>query len=176
MEHASKILPIAREVFGGKVQISGKIAGVHWWYKYPSPAAEVAAGFFNPDGVDGFGKIAYPFAKSGQAVVDFPCLEMTDASPPPYADCGPPELVAQVPFAALHAGLPFPGGNALSFFGAAGYNPMLTYKPPAGVVSSVPYLRILGELLEPGPLALFGYFCKGMAGPGFVTPFGIVGS
>eukprot|EP00415_Alexandrium_ostenfeldii_P001700 UN1700 len=176
MEHASKILPIAREVFGGKVQISGKIAGVHWWYKYPSHAAEVAAGYYNTNGVDGYGKIADTFAKSGQAVVDFTCLEMTDASQPPYADCGPQELVAQVQSAALHAGLPFTGENALSFYDAAGYNQMLTYKPPTGVVSSVTYLRISDELLEPGPLALFGYFCKRMADPGFVTPFGIVGS
>jgi len=173
IEHASSILPTARQVFGGKVKISGKIAGVHWWYKYPSHPAEVAAGYYNTNGVDGYGIISSAFAKSGQALVDFTCLEMTDCSQPSFADCGPQELVAQVQSAALHAGVAFTGENALSFYGPEGYNQMLMYKPPIGSVSSITYLRISDELLEPVNLALFADFCKRMAEPSSVTPFGI---
>merc|ERR1712154_421340 len=111
--------------------------------------------------------------KHSGTLVDFTCLEMTDASQNPEYDCGPQELVAQVQGAARAVGLPFTGENALGFYDAGGYNQMLAWKPPSGDISSVTYLRISDELLETNNLHTFKEFCASMGSPAWVTPFSI---
>jgi len=171
INHGTRMMEMARMVLGDGVRISGKIAGVHWWYKTPSHAAELNAGYYNANGVDGYAEIAKAFAKTNGTVVDFTCLEMSDTQPE-YAS-GPQELVLQVQKAAELANVPFTGENALSFYDANGYEQMVSYKPPTGYLKSVTYLRISDVLLEPANLATFTAFVRQMADPGFVTPWSL---
>mmetsp|Transcript_15480 Transcript_15480/g.27153 ORF Transcript_15480/g.27153 Transcript_15480/m.27153 type:complete len:482 (+) Transcript_15480:36-1481(+) len=173
INHGSTLLHMARSILGEHVKISGKIAGVHWWYKTASHAAELNAGFYNANDVNGYGLIAESFTGSN-GVVDFTCLEMTDASQDPAYQCGPQELVQQVMRATENAGLNFTGENALGFYDAAGYNQMVSYKPPAGYLDSVTYLRISDKFLEAKHLETFSSFVAQMQSPSYVTPFTIL--
>lgn len=172
IHHAGEVLSAARWEFGYDVKMAGKISGVHWWYKYPSHPAEANAGYYNTNNVDGYGLLIDIF-KPTRTLVDFTCLEMTDASQPPDCDCGPQELVIQVQSAAFKAGLPFTGENALNFYDAAGYDQMMVWKPSNGYVSSISYMRISDELLEKPHLDILAQFCAKMSDPDWVTPFTI---
>lgn len=77
-----------------------QIAGVHWWYKTASHAAELAAGFYNPCNRDGYASIASVLKKHG-ATLNFTCSELhtlgqQKESPQALAD--PEGLVWQVMF------------------------------------------------------------------------------
>jgi len=173
IHHGANMLTMARKTLGSKVRISGKIAGVHWWYKTKSHAAELTAGFYNTNGVNAYANIATAFAAASNAIVDFTCLEMTDASQNPAYECGPQELVQQVMRAAGHAGVPFSGENALGFYDAPGYEQMVSYKPPTGDLESVTYLRISDEFLQLDNLNLFSKFVAQMKEDSFATPFSL---
>lgn len=126
LDHGDRVLGEARSIWptGQGVTISGKVAGVHWWYKTPSHAAEVTAGYYNTNShnaYDGrivtlslrphgccaplprYAALAGMFARHS-AVMDFTALEMQDNEQPAKCDCGPFELVDQAKEAAASAG------------------------------------------------------------------------
>ena len=81
---------------GRPVEVSLKIAGVHWWYNSRSHAAEMTAGYYNTEVHDGYAGILEMCAQHGM-VVTLTCVEMCDAQHPPEALCGPEGLLRQVP-------------------------------------------------------------------------------
>ena len=90
-----------------------KLAGVHWWYRCPSHAAELAAGYDNAGGSGGtYRAVAALAARHGLALT-LTCVEMCDGQHPPEALCGPEGLLRQVREAAAGAGVPLGGENAL---------------------------------------------------------------
>ena len=80
---------------GRAVEVSLKIAGVHWWYNSRSHAAEMTAGYYNTESHDGYAGILELCAQHGM-VVTLTCVEMCDAQHPPEALCGPEGLLRQV--------------------------------------------------------------------------------
>ena len=90
-----------------------KLAGVHWWYRCPSHAAELAAGYDNAGGSGGtYRAVAALAARHGFALT-LTCVEMCDGQHPPEALCGPEGLLRQVREAAAAEGVPLGGENAL---------------------------------------------------------------
>lgn len=77
IEHADEILSraanILRENVGDNttVNLGAKVAGVHWWYRSHSHAAELTAGYYNTSYRDGYAPIAAVFARHGVAL-NFP--------------------------------------------------------------------------------------------------------
>jgi len=100
---------------GPAVNLTLKIAGVHWWYRTRSHAAELAAGYFNCDGRQGYEPIVALCARHGVALT-LTCVEMCDAQHPAEALCGPEGLLRQVREAAAAADVPLGGENALPCF------------------------------------------------------------
>lgn len=49
----------------GQVDVAIKVAGIHWWYKSRSHAAEMTAGYYNYLGRDGYLPIAKMLRKRG---------------------------------------------------------------------------------------------------------------
>lgn len=117
LDHGDRVLSAAKSVFGSRVALGGKIAGIHWYiksfsfqflicrqYKHPSHAAEVTAGYVNvnQDGYDDVPsiflflflilKFAALFAKYDATFI-FTALEMRD-SEQQGCNCGPSELVS----------------------------------------------------------------------------------
>lgn len=77
------------------MEVSLKIAGVHWWYNSRSHAAEMTAGYYNTETHDGYAGILELCAQHGM-VATLTCVEMCDAQHPPEALCGPEGLLRQV--------------------------------------------------------------------------------
>ena len=100
---------------GPAVGITLKIAGVHWWYRTPSHAAELTAGYYNSEGNRGYDSIVGLCARYG-ASLTLTCVEMCDSQHPPEALCGPEGLLRQVREVAAAAGVAVGGENALPCF------------------------------------------------------------
>ena len=57
------------------ILIAEQLAGVHWWYKTTSHAAELMAGFYNPCNRDGYAAVMAMLKKHG-AALNFTCAEL----------------------------------------------------------------------------------------------------
>lgn len=73
-----------------------QVSGIHWWYRHPSHAAELAAGYYNLDGRDGYRPIARMLARHDGAILNFTCAEMSNSEQVEEAMSAPEQLVQQV--------------------------------------------------------------------------------
>ncbi|CAO1941724.1 unnamed protein product [Urochloa humidicola] len=177
LQHGDKILDEANKAFlGCKVKLAAKVSGIHWWYRHPSHAAELAAGYYNLGGGagarDGYGPIARVLARHDGAVLNFTCAEMRDSEQPEEAMSSPEELVRQALSAGWREGIEVACENALSRYDRAGYNQMLLNARPNGVgcageppprrVAAVTYLRLSDELLAGNNFRIFRTFVRKM--------------
>ncbi|KAK9805935.1 hypothetical protein WJX73_006454 [Symbiochloris irregularis] len=89
-----------------------KLAGVHWWFKSRSHAAELTAGYYNTCDRNWYADVMGMLA-SHNARASFTCVEMRDCEHPPEARCSPQGLLEQVVNAAAAANVPLAGENAL---------------------------------------------------------------
>ena len=64
-----------------QVDVAIKVAGIHWWYKSRSHAAEMTAGYYNFLARDGYKPIARMLRKRGVGL-SFTCIEMSDDENP----------------------------------------------------------------------------------------------
>lgn len=76
LKHGDDLTDIARQVYGSELALSMKIAGIHWGYASNNHGAELTAGYYNADGVDGYALVADMLAKR-DIIFCFTCLEMT---------------------------------------------------------------------------------------------------
>eukprot|EP00884_Botryococcus_braunii_P020130 jgi/Botrbrau1/6800/Bobra.0153s0003.1 len=114
------VLPSVREfnsaIIDGKdwpdVEVAVKVAGIHWWYKSRSHAAEMTAGYYNHLKRCAYDPIAAMLKERG-AGMSFTCIEMLDSENPDERHCSPEGLVAQVIGAAEENGVPLMAENAL---------------------------------------------------------------
>lgn len=151
IEHADEILSraanILRENVGDNttVNLGAKVAGVHWWYRSHSHAAELTAGYYNTSYRDGYAPIAAVFARHGVAL-NFPCVEMLDSEHPERCYCSPEGLLAQMTHVAQHANIPITGENAMQRFDEAAFDRIVrnTYHWPT--MQTFTFLR-MGESL-----------------------------
>jgi len=142
--HGAAVLKSARSALGSKVNIAGKISGIHWWYKAPHHAAELTAGYFNTDNRDAYGELGAVFAQH-KADIDFTCLEMADSEQQASCDSGPEELVKQVMNAAKSTGVNFNGENALPRYDTTAYGKIASYRSGLHFFT---YLRLSSTLLS----------------------------
>uniref|UniRef100_A0A8R7QIY9 Beta-amylase n=1 Tax=Triticum urartu TaxID=4572 RepID=A0A8R7QIY9_TRIUA len=157
IKHGDKILDEANKVFlGHRVQLAIKISGIHWWYKVPSHAAEITAGYYNLHDRDGYRPIAR-MLKRHRASLNFTCAEMRDSEQSSQAMSAPEELVQQVLSAGWREGLNMACENALPRYDPTAYNTILRNARPHGINKSGPpehklfgftYLRLSNQLVE----------------------------
>jgi hypothetical protein len=106
---------------GPPVDLVLKIAGVHWWYRTRSHAAELTAGYLNcetaalSNRVSSYDQIIALCGRYG-ASLTLTCVEMCDSQHPPEALCGPEGLLRQVREGCAAVGVPIAGENALPCF------------------------------------------------------------
>lgn len=89
-----------------------KLAGVHWWFKSRSHAAELTAGYYNTRDRNGYEPIV-ALLKKHDARLSFTCVEMRDCEHPPEGRCSPQALLQQVIETAEKYNIPLSGENAL---------------------------------------------------------------
>nr|XP_016487646.1 PREDICTED: beta-amylase-like [Nicotiana tabacum] len=169
--HGDQILDEANKVFlGCKVKLSAKVAGIHWWYKDASHAAELTSGYYNLDNRDGYRPIARMMSRH-HGTLNFTCLEMRNSEQPAYAKSGPQELVQQVLSVGWKENIDVAGENALSRYDGYAYNQILLNARPNGINKSGPpklkmagltYLRLSDKLLQKRNFNTFKTFVKKM--------------
>ncbi|KAK8363833.1 hypothetical protein V6Z12_A03G189100 [Gossypium hirsutum] len=171
LNHGDEILDEANRAFlGCKLKLAAKVAGIHWWYKSPSHAAELTSGYYNLKDRDGYRPIARMLSRH-YAIFNFTCLEMRDSEQRADAKCGPQELVQQVLSGGWREEVEVAGENALSRYDSNGYNQMLLNARPNGIsreglpkqiMYGVTYLRLSDELLKDKNFKIFKTFVKKM--------------
>lgn len=148
-----------------------QVSGIHWWYRHPSHAAELTAGYYNVDGRDGYRPIARMLARHDGAVLNFTCAEMRNSEQAEEAMSAPEELVQQVLSAGWREGTEVACENALPRYDRRAYNQMLKNARPNGVdlggvparrVAAVTYLRLTDELLAGSKYRAFKTFVRKM--------------
>jgi beta-amylase len=167
LQHGSDILSNARKFLPPStgVKVAAKIAGIHWWYKSASHAAELTAGYYNTDGQDAYAAISEMLSHA-EVSLDFTCLEMQDDEQDPSCECGPFELVQQVERASFSNQVLFSGENALPRYDQTAYNTIESQSCYQGQpIESFTYLRLSDELLtNPTNLNTFQSFVENMVG------------
>ena len=138
--HGERVLEHAVRQFEGVDAALGiKCAGVHWWHKHPSRAAECVAGYYNatPSATgDGQRKIFGCEPCGYTSVVDlcakfnveltFTCVEMRDIEHDEEYMCSPESLLAQIMQTCAERGVRVNGENALARFDDAAYAQILS--------------------------------------------------
>lgn len=150
-QHGRRLLAHANAVMAGRVAISGKVAGIHWWYDTDSHAAEVTAGYYNTNFHNAYLELAKVFAEEGVGM-DFTCLEMRNIEQKATCKSNPEGLVRQSIDAAAQAQIPFGGENALENFGEPAFEQVASYKPS---LEQFTFLRLSPRLVQPGALQRF---------------------
>ncbi len=82
------------------MDVAIKVAGIHWWYKSRSHAAEMTAGYYNHLKRDGYAPIARMLAKRGVGL-SFTCIEMSDDENPDPRHCSPEGALLKAKFLAV---------------------------------------------------------------------------
>eukprot|EP00180_Rhodochaete_pulchella_P000827 Plantae.Rhodophyta-Rhodochaete_pulchella.ctg16543.p1 GENE.Plantae.Rhodophyta-Rhodochaete_pulchella.ctg16543~~Plantae.Rhodophyta-Rhodochaete_pulchella.ctg16543.p1 ORF type:complete len:213 (+),score=37.17 Plantae.Rhodophyta-Rhodochaete_pulchella.ctg16543:41-640(+) len=149
--HGDRIVAEAHRVlsrYEGRVALAVKIAGIHWWYRTQSHAAELTAGYNNAGAADAYALVAKMLQKYN-AVFDFTCLEMYNRDQPDKAMSAPENLVRQVLNAVKTNGLRFAGENALERYDSKAFHKMLhVFKEDGLNVAGFTYLRFTDRLFS----------------------------
>ncbi|MCD7450921.1 hypothetical protein HAX54_008983 [Datura stramonium] len=113
--HGERICREAETIFRGlEVNLSGKVAGIHWHYGTRSHPSELTAGYYNTSIRDGFLPIARMFGRYGFAMC-CTCFEMQDAEEQQMNPVSSPEgFVKQLLLAARISDIPLQGENSAS--------------------------------------------------------------
>ncbi|KAK7402015.1 hypothetical protein VNO78_13949 [Psophocarpus tetragonolobus] len=169
LTHGDAILDEANNVFRGcKVKLAAKVAGIHWWYKTESHAAELTSGYYNLHHRDGYRPIARMLSRHS-AILNFTCLEMTNHEQPDDAQSGVQELVQQVLSGGWMENLEVAGENALARYDREAYNQLILNARPNGInkgghpklkMYGVTYLRLSDELMGQRNFNMFKEFVR----------------
>nr|CAD1820825.1 unnamed protein product [Ananas comosus var. bracteatus] len=103
-DHADQVLSLANLAFEG-TQIVVKIPSIDWWYKTPSHAAELTAGFYNPTNQDGYSPVFDMLKKHFVTMKFVCCIPQASAPENEEALADPEGLTWQVLNAAWDRGL-----------------------------------------------------------------------
>ncbi|KAK3157730.1 hypothetical protein QOZ80_2AG0127190 [Eleusine coracana subsp. coracana] len=166
---ADRVLTGATSVYSGTpgVEVSVKVAGIHWHYGTRSHAPELTAGYYNTRARDGYLPVARALARHG-AVLNFTCVEMRDGEQPQDAQCRPEALVRQVASAARAAGVGLAGENALPRYDGTAHDQVVATAAQRGDAQdrmvAFTYLRMGPDLFHPDNWHRFAAFVRRMSG------------
>ncbi|XP_027181398.1 beta-amylase 1, chloroplastic-like [Coffea eugenioides] len=113
--HGERICREAESIFRGiEVNMSGKVAGIHWHYGTRSHPSELTAGYYNTSIRDGYLPIARVFGRYGFTMC-CTCFEMQDAEEQQVNPLSSPEgLLKQLLLVARVCDIPLEGENSAS--------------------------------------------------------------
>lgn len=152
------------------VSLGIKLAGVHWWFKSRSHAAELTAGYYNTRTRDGYTPILKMLRKHN-ALLSFTCVEMRDCEHPPESMCSPQGLLKQVIERARDAQVPLSGENALQRYDEYALSRItesaIGEKALTGSLKQITFLRMGGMMFE--NWSAFSQFLRRMKTPASLT-------
>ncbi|KAK2957233.1 putative Beta-amylase 2, chloroplastic [Blattamonas nauphoetae] len=148
LEHGKAVLTAANAVFksgSNQCDVACKIAGIHWWARDRSRAAEGTTGYYMTNG-NNFYLTAAQMFKSLNVIFDFTCFEMRNQEQPSSAACGPEDIVYTVLQACKSSGCMVAAENALPRYDTTAYGTILNNCKKGTKVNAVTYLRLTDEL------------------------------
>ncbi|KAJ1431184.1 Glycoside hydrolase, family 14 [Sesbania bispinosa] len=129
IDHADNVLSLASLAFE-ETKIIVKVPAVYWWYKTPSHAAELTAGYHNPTNQDGYSPV-FEVLKKHAVTMKFVCLGFHLSSQEANESLVDPEgLSWQVLNSAWDRGLIAAGENALLCYDREGYRRLVEMAKP----------------------------------------------
>lgn len=150
------------------VNISAKVAGIHWHYGTKSHPSELTAGYYNTSLRDGYVPIAQLLARYRMTLC-CTCFDLLDSEEDESNPSGSPEgFLRQLIFAAREFGVPMTGENSSGsmndssmkqvirnsrFYWYGGYEPSFSFN----------FLRMGKNLFDPHNWAQFTRFVKQMS-------------
>ena len=141
-----------------------QVAGIHWWYKDSSHAAELTAGYWNIPGVNDVYSDISSMLRKVNATFDFTCLEMQDSEQPAECKCGPYELVQQTKQTAIDKNIGYSGENALERYDQTAYDTMKDQSSSLGhSILGLTYLRLTDDLISDSNWPTFERFVSDMS-------------
>lgn len=152
--------------FESACKLCVKLAGVHWWFKSRSHAAELTAGYYNTWDRDGYEDIAR-LLKKHHCRMSFTCVEMRDCEHPPEGCCSPQGLLNQVIETTRRHGVPLAGENALQRYDTYAFDRIAESafgrSARAGRLEQLTFLR-MGDLMFDN-WGAFSHFLQRMRTP-----------
>ncbi|CAI9772639.1 unnamed protein product [Fraxinus pennsylvanica] len=168
--HGERICQEAKSIFRGtEINMSGKVAGIHWHYGTQSHPSELTAGYYNTSIRDGFLPIARMFGKYGFTMC-CTCFEMQDAEEMQINAVSSPEgFLKQLLVAARICDIPFEGENSATNLDDESYQQVLKmskfYSDGLETPSfSFNFVRMDKNLLESRNWVSFTRFVRQMSG------------
>jgi len=158
--HGSRVLAAAQHAMRGRTRLTGKVAGIHWWYDTEAHAAEATAGYYNTNGRNAYDELAGVMAAANSSL-DFTCMEMRNSEQPKQCKSNPENLVKQAISAARAHGVEMGGENALLRYDGDAMGQMISYRSH---LSSLSFLRLNPNLVKPRNLARFAGLVMGLHG------------
>ncbi|KAH1234612.1 Beta-amylase 8 [Glycine max] len=129
IDHADNVLSLATLAFE-ETKITVKVPAVYWWYKTPSHAAELTAGYHNPTNQDGYSPV-FEVLRKHAVTMKFVCLGFHLSSQEANESLIDPEgLSWQVLNSAWDRGLMAAGENALLCYDREGYKKLVEIAKP----------------------------------------------
>jgi len=129
--HGDDMLKRANSVFKNSgVKLSAKVAGIHWFAKHPTRAAECIAGYYINSSTNlfyqfnAYKELANLFKWYGVTFL-FTCFEKKDIDEMPEAMASPELLVRETSDMAVRTNVSFGGENALQFYDLESYQMVL---------------------------------------------------
>ncbi|CAJ1956388.1 unnamed protein product [Sphenostylis stenocarpa] len=143
------------------VGLLARAAGIRWWFKTESHAAELTSGYYNLYNRDGYRPIARMLSRHN-AILNFTCLEMSNKLRPKV------ELRNLSNRAGWMKNLEVAGENALARYDPVAYNQMLLNARPSNrdhprsKLYGLTYLRLSKELMQQKYFDIFKAFVRKM--------------
>lgn len=129
VDHADNVLSLANLAFEG-TKIIVKVPAVYWWYKTPSHAAELTAGYHNPTNQDGYSPV-FEVLKKHAVTMKFVCLGFNPSNQEANESLVDPDgLSWQVLNSAWERGLITSGENAIFCYDRERYERLIEMAKP----------------------------------------------
>ncbi|KAL3331535.1 hypothetical protein AABB24_035059 [Solanum stoloniferum] len=174
--HGERICREAESIFRGlEVNLSGKVAGIHWHYRTESHPSELTAGYYNTSIRDGLLPIARLFGRYGFSMC-CTCFEMQDAETQQMnPDSSPESFVKQLSLAARLCDIPLQGENCASSLDDGSFEQVLRmsrfyWNGPGTPTFSFNFVRMDKNLFEYRNWVSFTRFVRQMSDAKFFRP------
>jgi len=155
-DHADIILSLARQIFGFKVRLFGKIPGIHWWYSDSSRCAEATAGFVTYEPETGYERILKVFSLWNVGCC-FTCLEKPKCK---ESHSDPQRLVKEIYDASTRCGIEFSGENAQETYDSGDFKRIVSWR--AQGMNEFTFLRFGSSMMKNQNFKAFTKFVKAM--------------
>ncbi|KAJ6838152.1 inactive beta-amylase 9 [Iris pallida] len=160
LAHGDRLLGLASKVFGHlPMTLSAKIPLLHCWHDTRSRPAQLAAGYYNSEGRDGYDSVAEMFARNSCRMV-VPGVDLADRDVPVGLRSSPESLLSQIAEACGRHGVRMAGENS-----RLGGSDLGRARENLSMLDSYTHQRMGADFFSPEHWPLFREFVRSTTEP-----------